>query len=175
MPIEEYKKESGAPENNAVIKVVSCQKNTIDADPETADLGGNIAAGFSDEADGGEYSMTCEGMIKSADGRISLTYTEPPFEDEEPSFMDISFAVSDPECITVTRDGEVKTSFVIMSKRRSMSVYSTPFGPLEMCVYGKKVTNTMTDGGGCIEMDYTVELKGMTAQRTHIKITAERR
>jgi hypothetical protein len=35
-----------------------------------------------------------------------------------------------------------------------------------MCIYAKKVENTITSEGGTLSLDYAVELKGLTAQRT---------
>ena len=54
--------------------------------------------------------------------------------------------------------------------KRQYSVYKTPFGNLEMCVYAKRVDNSISENGGTLILDYAVELKGMTAQRTKMRV-----
>lgn len=177
MPIEEYKKEKCTADHNVNIKVVSLQ-----CDAAGAGLFGmtpeDVARGCADKVeencgDCGEYTMTCTGNLDIADGRISLRYSEPPVDGEDGCDTEISYSVDDPGCVTVTRSGGVSASFVLRERSRNISVYSTPFGPIEMCVWARRVSNTMTQDGGTISMDYTVELKGLTAQRTRITVSAE--
>ena len=50
------------------------------------------------------------------------------------------------------------------------SVYATPFGEIDMCTYGKRVENALSTDGGTLILDYAVELRGLTAQRTKMEV-----
>lgn len=170
MPMKEYTN-SQKNDGNMNINVISRQ-----CDAAGAGLFGTDNAGadmFCDDAEESEYVMDCRGTLEIRGGRLYLSYSEPQAEDEEAYDTEISFDVDDPDCVTVTRSGGVLASFVLRAGSRGISVYKTPFGPIEMCVLTKKISNTMNTNGGVISMDYTVELKGMTAQRTQITISAE--
>ena len=65
--------------------------------------------------------------------------------------------------MTVERCGPLSSVFVISKGERLFSVYSTPYGNLDMCIYAKKVENTLSLDGGTLILDYAVELKGLTA------------
>lgn len=117
--------------------------------------------------------LSCEGIFSQGeDGMLCLSYDEQLLGTGEYCNTAVCFYPDSPKRVTVVRSGAVSSSFVIEEKRRQISVYSTPYGPLEMCVWAKKVKNAMGADGGTIEMDYAVELKGMSAQRTGITVTA---
>ena len=113
---------------------------------------------------GDEIEMMTEALLEKKDGRISVTYKEcsEGLEDVKTS---VSFMEDDRNIITVCRGGGGE-GFVIEKGKRNFSLYRTPYGIIEMCVYGKNVENTLDENGGEIIMDYSVELKGMCAQRT---------
>lgn len=175
MPIEEYALKG--PQGDTDITVVSRQCDAAGAELFGTDESAPRLpdADIHTLCDSNEYTMSCRGTLHAARGRIFLRYNEPPDEDGGICETEISFAPDAPDCVTVTRSGSVSASFVIQEGSRSISVYTTPFGPLEMCVWAKKVKNSMTENGGSITMDYTVEFKGMTAQRTRLTVRAEKR
>lgn len=170
MPIEEYTKASNAKEN-VNISVVSRQCDAAGAG--LFGTGNERTDMFCDDAEESEYAMDCRGTLEIRGGRLYLSYSEPQTDGEDVCDTEISFDIADPDCVTVTRSGGVSASFVLRAGSRGISVYKTPFGPIEMCVLAKKISNTMNINGGVISMDYTVELKGMTAQRTRITVSAE--
>lgn len=122
-----------------------------------------------DEEDdlGEEIEMMTEALLTKKDGRISVTYKECS-EGLENVKTSVSFMEDDRNIITVCR-GDGGEGFVIEKGKRNFNLYRTPYGIIEMCVYGKNVENTLTEEGGEIVMDYSVELKGMCAQRTKMK------
>ncbi len=175
MPIEEYKKEENAKNGAVYVFVKSAQKDLSALGLFTAAGPSQASALLSGDfnPDGGSYSLQTEGEIYERDGLFHLSYVE---RDENAGCVetDISFSANDPECITVTRNGPFSTSFTLAGAKRMYSVYSTPFGPIDMCIFAKRVENTLTHDGGSLIMDYAVELKGMTAQRTKMEITAKK-
>lgn len=122
------------------------------------------------------YTMTGSGTLTEEDGRVYLRYSEAPDDEGNIAKTEISFLKSEPDCVCITRSGEASASFVIKRGVRQTSAYNTPFGTLEMCTLAKKVQNGLcAESGGTLELDYAVELRGLTAQRTKMILRAERR
>lgn len=49
--------------------------------------------------------------------------------------------------------------------------YDTPFGAIEMEVLTNNLVNTLTpEGGGCVDIDYNVSLKGLSEGRSQLNI-----
>jgi uncharacterized beta-barrel protein YwiB (DUF1934 family) len=117
-----------------------------------------------------KYSLVSEGFLDVEDSRLVLSYEETAIEGVKGCYSYISFDFSDPDCITVERRGAINSSFVISKGQRMYSVYATPFGEIDMCTYGKRVENTLSPEGGTLVLEYAVELRGLTAQRTKMEV-----
>lgn len=163
---KEYENTVGKEEkSNCRMILRSCQKEAKIGNKSLFDI---IASEDDDYGSdlGDEFEMMTEAYIEKKDGRISVTYKEAGegFEDVKTT---VSFMENEKDIITVSRGGE---GFVIEKGRRSFSAYKTPFGNIEMCVWGRNIENTMGEKGGELMLDYTVELRGMTAQKTKMTI-----
>lgn len=124
---------------------------------------------------GGEYHMVCEGTLTQRDGMLELQYEEVSPDPGQPSTeVRLTFPCGEKGSVTVERSGEAETMFTVEEERRQYSVYRTPYGSMELCVYGKRIENSIRPEGGELSMDYAIELQGMTAQRTKMKITVRR-
>ncbi len=121
-------------------------------------------------AENNSFSLVSEGNLFIEGTRLNLSYEESAVEGMEGCTTVISFDLATPQCVTVERRGPLSSVFVISKGERLFSTYSTPFGVIDMCVFGKKVENFLTEDGGSLVLDYGVELKGLTAQRTRMEI-----
>ena len=101
--------------------------------------------------------------------RFSVSYEETEATGMDGSRTNVSFLHSDPQIVTMTRDGVVSATLVFEEGKRHHCIYKTPFMPFEVCVHTKKVVNRMLDGG-YIELDYIVEIRGAKAERTKFKM-----
>ncbi len=178
MPNYEYEPKSNGIDANAIIKINSVQFDATEGDEslfdaffETLAAENNIEA--QRETNDESYEMVSECNISLNDGRIDIRYLEGA-EGLPPWTTSVSFDVNDRGIVSIIRYGALSHSFVIEQGVRHYSVYTTPYGPLEMCVRGGKVVNEMTEDGGRIALDYSVELKGMTAQRTKMNILVKK-
>lgn len=185
MPIREYengekgigksRREGGIP---VTVKIHSTQRDMTGTGffGEAASLGENPdeilqnAEKTAENAEAGVYVLTTEGSLFSCGGELSLEYEESSDEDDERCRTRISVSSAEPKYVTVTREGSFCTVFAAEEGKRQYSVYKTPFGNLEMCVYAKRVDNRISENGGILILDYAVELKGMTAQRTKMRV-----
>ena len=179
MPNYEYEPINDGIDANAIIKINSVQLDATEGDEslfdeffETLAAEKNVEA--PKEPNGESFEMVTEGSISAENGRIDIKYLEGA-EGLPPWTTSVSFDVNDRGIISIIRSGELSHSFVIEQGNRHNSVYRTPYGPLEMCVRGRKVVNEMTENGGKIALDYTVELRGMIAQRTKMLIEVKKR
>lgn len=180
MPISEYEINNTEPPKGApvIIKLHSSQR-----DMTGTGLFGDIADGKTpdellrdaSQGEAGIYSLTTEGFLCDGD-ELSLFYKETEeLAGEGITETEIAFPKKEPKSVTIRRGGPLGTGFVIEEGKRHYSVYNTPYGSLEMCVYAKRVDNRLTEDGGVLILDYAVELKGMTAQRTKMRVDVKRK
>ena len=172
MPIEEYAKEAPAVDGTPVLVEIKSTQSDLTVGFFNVKRSDPMDRMF-DESENkvnNEYSLVSEGLIRVCDGRLSVSYEETAIEDVAGCTTVISFDISNPDCVTVERCGPLSSVFVISKGERLFSVYSTPYGALDMCVYAKKVENCLTENGGTLMLDYAVELKGLTAQRTRMEV-----
>jgi beta-galactosidase len=58
--------------------------------------------------------------------------------------------------------------------RRQLCMYDTGIlPPFEICVYTRDIVNEINENGGYIELDYLIELRGVSMQYSHIRVEAE--
>ena len=176
MPIKEYEKTEGAPENGVrvLVEMKSTQSDMTGVGFFTVKNNENSSPDilFKDERGdaNNEYSLVSEGVLEISDGRVCLSYEESAIEGTEGCTTVISFEKGQPECVTVERRGPLSSVFVISKGERIFSAYSTPYGVIDMCIYAKKVENSLSLEGGSLSLDYAVELRGLTAQRTKMEV-----
>lgn len=174
MPIEEYAKETAPISGKRVlVEMKSTQSDMTGVGFFTVKKVESIESIWK-EAKGdinNEYSLVSEGILEMEGDRLVLSYDENAIEGVEGCTTVISFDIANPECVTVERRGPLASAFVISKGERVFSLYSTPYGAIDMCIYAKKVENTLAMDGGSLSLDYAVELKGLTAQRTRMDVT----
>ncbi|MBR6676424.1 MAG: DUF1934 domain-containing protein [Clostridia bacterium] len=174
MPIEEYARETAPIQGKRVlVEMKSTQSDMTGVGFFTVKKAESIESIWK-EAEGdanNQYSLVSEGILQTEDNRLVLSYEENAIEGVEGCTTVISFDMSSPECVTVERRGPLASAFVISRGERVFSLYSIPYGAIDMCIYAKKVENLLTVDGGSLSLDYAVELKGLTAQRTQMEVT----
>ena len=118
------------------------------------------------EYDETAYEMTAEGVMKLEDGILSVTYPEPEENGMGASETRISFDISSPQSVTMSRTGIISTAMVFDEKiKRHICSYDTGIFPIEFCVCTKGVTNGITKGGGILKLDYVIEMRGVQTER----------
>lgn len=174
MPIAEYESNNAvsAKGKRVIVEMISSQSDMTGVGFFNVRTSEQCEAALkgAPEAENNSFSLVSEGDLFIEGTRLNLSYEESAVEGVEGCSTVISFDLSDPECVTIERRGPLSSVFVISKGERLFSTYSTPFGMLDMCVFGKKVENFLTEDGGSLVMDYGVELKGLTAQRTRMEV-----
>ena len=72
----------------------------------------------------------------------------------------------------IRNDGTMGHEIKFEKGKRHTSFYETPFGAIEMEVLTNKLENTLSaDGGGQVDIDYSISLKGLMEGRNKLNIT----
>ncbi len=116
-----------------------------------------------------KMEFTTEGVLRTGDGRVTVSYGETELTGMDGATTNLSFAEQTPGLVTMLRGGSVTTSLVFEQDKRHVSIYETPFMPFEICILTMRVDNRLLDDGE-IFLDYVVEVKGAQAERTRFKM-----
>lgn len=63
------------------------------------------------------------------------------------------------------------TRYVFERGRRYSGLYDTPFGAIELEVLTNRLENNLTEGGGNLDIDYSISLKGLMEGHNQLSIT----
>ena len=77
----------------------------------------------------------------------------------------------DGEQVTLMRVGEFNSQLVFQEGRRHFSMYNTPYGAMTIGVNTRHLLAQLTDQGGDIEVDYSVEVDHALAGRNVFRIS----
>ena len=77
--------------------------------------------------------------------------------------------------VTLMRTGEVCSQMVFEEGRRHHSVYSTPYGNLEIGIVTSRLENTISPQGGRLEIEYSMEIDHALAGYNAFRISVRER
>lgn len=111
--------------------------------------------------------LVTEGKLAVQDGALCLSY-----EESELTGMAGTTTVFqvEPEKVTLLRLGSVQSEMVFEEGRRHMSLYSTPYGNMEIGVRARRLNSTLELTGGRLEIDYDIEINHMLAGQSLFRI-----
>ena len=72
--------------------------------------------------------------------------------------------------VTLSRTGEVCSHMIFEQGRRHLSYYETGDGQMTVGVSARRVRSALTDAGGSIEVDYSVEIDQAISGQNNIKV-----
>ena len=111
--------------------------------------------------------LVTEGKLAVQDGALCLSY-----EESELTGMEGTTTVFqvEPDKVTLLRLGSVQSEMVFEEGRRHMSLYSTPYGNMEIGVRARRLNSTLELTGGRLEIDYDIEINHMLAGQSLFRI-----
>ena len=77
------------------------------------------------------------------------------------------------EQVTQMRVGEFNSQLVFQVGRRHLSVYNTPYGAMSVGVHTRHLLAELSDRGGDIEVDYSIEVDHTLAGRNIFRISVK--
>lgn len=109
------------------------------------------------------------GFLKSIKDGIQLEY----LENAGNGYGNILTTVSmlDDKIVSVNKIGALNSYMVFEEGKSHTCVYDTDPLPLQLRIQTKKLKNNISPLGGKLDIDYTVEIAGNTAEKSHISMS----
>ncbi|MGN1039775.1 MAG: DUF1934 domain-containing protein [Oscillospiraceae bacterium] len=73
--------------------------------------------------------------------------------------------------VTVIKEGKISTILPIEVGKSADCLYNTPYGSLDIGIWGEVVQASICEDGGTIEFKYQLDVNSMATSKNHIKIT----
>ena len=147
------------------IKIDTCQREVAASLFE-----GALTAAEGLDAEAQTLSVTAEGSYYDDGNRVQISYREGELSGMEGTRTTLAFHKNDPQVLTLTRDGAVRTTLRFEVGVCHTSLYQTPYMPFELAVATKKVENCIEENG-ILHLVYTAEIKGANGQHTDFTMT----
>ena len=119
-----------------------------------------------------EISLVAEGSYYDDGHRVTVSYRESELSGMEGTKSSIGFHKHTPTCLTLKRDGAVRTALVFEEGQEHLCYYQTPVMPMEVAVRTSRVANTLEQDGK-LSLDYIIEIKGADPEETHFTLTIQ--
>lgn len=75
-----------------------------------------------------------------------------------------------PEAVSVTRSGKYPSQLTFENGKRHLSLYHTEYGDLAIAVTTQRIVVDMTDDGGMVDVEYSVEIDNQPVGSNHLKV-----
>ena len=114
-----------------------------------------------------EYETVCDGTLAVEETRVCLSY-----EPTEQISVEMSFDVDEPKLITLARRSENMPPMMLVLEEgvRHVCLCKNKNTTFEMLARAKRIENSFLKDGR-VELDYAVEVNGLRAEKTKIKIS----
>ena len=132
-----------------------------------------ITDSFSDMDESGTIETVLTGKISLTDGVYSLSYEECEASGMDGVKTELVFRQSSPKEISLARTGEVNSTMFFNEGKRHICVYNTGIMPFEICIYTRSIDNRLIEDG-YLEIVYIIEIKGACAQKTVLRMEADK-
>ncbi len=113
-----------------------------------------------------EYETVCDGTLTVDESRVTLGYAP-----TDQIFVELSFTAEEPNLITLQRVSENMPPFTLVLEEgvRHVCLCKNKTTGIEMMTRAQRINNTFLRNG-CVEIDYTVEVNGIRAEKTKMRI-----
>ena len=107
-------------------------------------------------------------MWKSSDG-IKITYKEPAESGTGSTITTVT--VMRNRVVSVNRVGYLNAGMIFEEGTPHVCVYDAGFLQLQISLRTHQLIHSVTESGGCIDIDYSIEIGGPSESRNRLKIT----
>lgn len=111
---------------------------------------------FADNSDPEVIELVTEGILTPHEGgQYTVRYQESELTGLEGTQTTIQVAAGS---VSILREGQVNSQMVFEEGRRHLTMYNTPYGTMAIGVNTRKMKVDLDETGGCIEIDYALEV-----------------
>lgn len=123
-----------------------------------------------DDDDGEVIELTTAGRLYRKNGSYYIMYKE-----SELTGMDgvTTTLKIEGKCITLMRNGFYPTQMVFEKGQRHFGIYNTEMGALTVAISARNIINNMTDSGGELSIDYSIEIDHVLTGENMFKINVK--
>ncbi len=114
--------------------------------------------------------FTTDGKFGVRDGSYFISYDESQLLEVDGQIKTTVFIKPD-NSVVMQRNGSYNSRMVIEKGVRNNCFYITPMGELLLGIFGEKVVADLTDNGGKISMNYTIDTNLQLLSRNHVNIS----
>ena len=114
--------------------------------------------------------LVTEGRLARDGESYTLSYQESELTGLDGTLTTIQV---DGKQVTLLRVGEFNSQLVFQEGRRHLSVYNTPYGAMSVGVHTRHLLAELSDQGGDIEVDYSIEVDHALAGRNIFRISVK--
>lgn len=114
--------------------------------------------------------FTTDGRFGIKDGSYFISYEESKLLEVDGEVKTVVFIKSD-NSVVMQRTGAYNSRMVIEKGVRNNCFYMTPMGELSLGIFGEKVKSQLTDNGGNIVMNYTIDTNLQLLSRNKVNIS----
>lgn len=111
------------------------------------------------------------GTMTGRNGKFAISYTETELTGT-PGVVS-TFLILNPERVVLTRDGPIRSRMVFVKGVKDESLYDLGFGTLLLGVYTKDIQIDLTEDGGRLFIDYTVEIEHTVSNQNIYEVIIE--
>lgn len=128
-----------------------------------------IAIRGAQQVDGEEnvIEMVASGTLSITTEEFVLEYDE---KDEDNMVFRTMLSIDREGIATLQRDGPQANRMTIQRGQRHLCHYDTPFGVLDIGVFGEQIAHNLTDNGGEVYLRYTIDINSAMQSRNEVKI-----
>jgi len=112
------------------------------------------------------HEVTTKGTFTGNENDYTLNYIE-LFDENTKSNTTIRV---NKKTVTLIRQGDFNYEFIIEQNSRHNCHYETPYGEFMLGIYGKSVESTVTENGGVLRLNYTLDFNAGFASENEMTI-----
>ena len=114
--------------------------------------------------------FTTDGRFGVKDGSYFISYEESKLLEVDGEVKTVVFIKPD-NSVVMQRTGAYNSRMVIEKGVRNNCFYMTPMGELSLGIFGEKVKSQLTENGGNIAMNYTIDTNLQLLSRNKVNIS----
>ncbi len=129
----------------------------------------NVIRGEGEDAEKDNIRITSIGLMSFDENRIEISYEESMGENGM-AYNRLSFDVSEPNIVTLVREGAVSCVMTFSENGRYGGLYDMGFAAFDFTVATKNISNKIRfEKGGVLLLDYNTEIQGVAVQESRFR------
>ena len=115
--------------------------------------------------------LITRGTMTGRNGKFAISYEETELTGVQGTTT--TFLVLNPKRIVLSREGTIRSRMIFEEDVKNEALYDLGFGSLLISICAKKITVDLSENGGKLLIDYTVDVEQSMSSRNNYEITIE--